>query len=839
MLDRKLSTFIEQQFPTIYREEGPFFVEFLKQYFVWLETDTTSPVYHSRKYLSDHDIDTTVDGFIVYFKEKYLKNIQLNTATNTKQLIKNSIDLYRSKGTENAISLFFDLIFSAEAEVYYPGNDVFRLSDADFAIPEYIEITSKPINRLLVGRSVTGVESRATAFVERLVRRRVKNNFIEVLYISAVTGQFQTGEIIRLTTPGNTAMSEFPAMLGSLTSLDVEDGGDGFAKGEVVNLTSRTGAQGKAIVEEIKSINGTVDFDLVHGGWGYTSNSEVRVSESVLFLKTASILSSTNSSLYGKIQNLYQPLANVQWYDNTAPFGTGDIVYNYYANGDLIGRSKIISAEYGLTNTTNYFLLSTISGDTDIDYTAATYYTEGNTASFEVQMAGHVDLTATANAIGMSSNVFIYGVGNNQSYQIGDTVYQLSTNNQIIVEAVVSDITVGVSNSYTMKVTDIQGLFLNNQILLKKSSDVTSSITHLSYEIGVRNVNNSFVSLPGNIIKDDYPESQFRAVVDRISFGSGANVSFDDDLVNTETVLLNTNYLIDHIDDDLERNWINATSYGASLNNASLMTPVLSEALQFDVADIGTIARLELENPGEGYSYPPFVEVYDPLVGPLNRMDFVIRINDSTGVFKVGERVTQAINGAKGVVKFANTTEVHIERQTYEQRWEIGVTNNHIIVGESTGFGAYATEITRDIDGIIGRNAVISTTVDSSNSAASKLKVIDSGFAFLHGDQVIFSSLDVSRSGSAWGDVTTHGIASGYYRTTSGFLSNNKYLYDGDYYQDFSYEIRSPITVSRYSDMLKNVLHVSGTKAFSAILDTQIVNCVCTVASTTVEVTSI
>src|SRR6478736_3193257 len=175
MIEQKLSTFIEQQFPSIYQEEGPFFVEFLKQYFVWLETDPTSPVYNSRKYISDHDVDTTVDSFIVFFKEKYLKNIQLNTATNTKQLIKNSIDLYRSKGTENSIRLFFDLIFSADSEVYYPGNDVFKLSDADFAIPEYIEISSRPINRLLVGRSITGVNSNATAFVERLVRRKVKN----------------------------------------------------------------------------------------------------------------------------------------------------------------------------------------------------------------------------------------------------------------------------------------------------------------------------------------------------------------------------------------------------------------------------------------------------------------------------------------------------------------------------------------------------------------------------------------------------------------------------------------------------------------------------------------
>jgi hypothetical protein len=240
---------------------------------------------------------------------------------------------------------------------------------------------------------------------------------------------------------------------------------------------------------------------------------------------------------------------------------------------------------------------------------------------------------------------------------------------------------------------------------------------------------------------------------------------------------------------------------------------------------LGTIARLQNQNPGQGYNYAPFVDVIDPLVAPLNKLDFVIRYDDATGVFQTGEEITQAVNGARGIVKFANTSEVHIRRLTFTDKWTAGNSpNTYLIVGTASGHQAYPDEVTYDIDGIAGHNAVITTKVTSSNSAVAELKITDSGFSFRNGDEVTFTSLDKVRSGSAIAEVVTTGVGSGFYKTTSGFLSTNKYLYDGDYYQDFSYEIRSPITVGRYADMLKSVLHVAGTKVFSGLVKDSLID---------------
>jgi hypothetical protein len=832
MLENIISDFIEQQFPEIYREEGPFFVKFLTEYYKWMETDPTSPVYNARAYLKDHDIDTTVDDFIIYYKEKYLKNIQINTATNTKQLIKNASSLYAAKGTENAIKLFFDLIFSADSEVYYPGTDVFRLSDAKWVVPKYLEITSTPLNRLLVGRTITGVNSNATAFVEKLVRRNVNKNYVEVLYISAITGNFQTGEIIRLSSAINENYDSNPIITGSLTELDVLDGGDGFAKGEEVTLKSITGSEGKALVSDLATITGIVSFKLEDGGWGYSVNTDVYVSDKVLQLSNVHITSTTNNSLVDKITTITQPMANVQWYNNTASFGVGNTVYNYYANGLLIGVNTIISAEYGTNATSNFFLLNTVSGNNYMDPAAPYYRTAGNTASFQVQSAGWVDNTASATTDGMSSNVYVYCIGSANTFVANDVAFQVSTNNQIYANCTVKDIAVTGLNSFTLKINGLNGLFLTNQQLYSSTTNTSVSIDYLAYDVGVHSVTGNFRDNIGNYVVNTANTSQWNGTVLRIPFGSGADTDIDPNLLYPEVVSLNTNYLRDHIDETVTSNWVNATSYGASLNTANLTNMSLANALSFTTKTLGMIPGLKNQNPGAFYSYPPFVDLVAELVAPLNLNDFVIRVSDTTGVYSPGEEVTQVVNGAKGLIKFANTSEIHVRRLTYADRWAVGNTTPYLIVGTSSGHTSYPIEVTYDIDRPAGHNAVVTTKVTSSNSTVSSLTVTNSGFSFVNGEEVEFTSLDGIRSGAALPTVNKQGFGSGYYKTTSGFLSANKYLYDGYYYQDLSYEIRSPISVERYSDMLKNVLHVLGTRVFSAIKK-RIVNVVSLNSTTT------
>lgn len=240
MLEKTISNLIQNQFPEVFRENGPDFISFVTEYYKWMET-ANNALYYSRNFPELHDIDETVDDFVIYFKEKYLKNIQFSTVASTRTMVKHSLDLYRSKGTERGLDLFFRSVYGTSSEVYYPGDDVFKLSSGKWVIPRYIEVSFSVNNRLFENKQIVGLTSGATAFCERYVRKKISSKYINIFYVSAINGNFQTGEVI--TIDGMT-MKDSPTMVGSLTSLQVFSGGESFKIGDRVTLTGGSGYQG-------------------------------------------------------------------------------------------------------------------------------------------------------------------------------------------------------------------------------------------------------------------------------------------------------------------------------------------------------------------------------------------------------------------------------------------------------------------------------------------------------------------------------------------------------------------------------------------------------------------
>src|ERR1017187_1767295 len=139
IIEPNITPFIERQFPAVYRNEDPNFIAFMKTYYEWLE-QTGHPLYYTRNFLELQDVDTTTDDILVFIKEKYLKNIHLSTQANIRAIIKHSLYIYRSKGTQRCIDLLFRLVFNEVAGFYYPKDDIFRLSDGIWLIPNYLEL---------------------------------------------------------------------------------------------------------------------------------------------------------------------------------------------------------------------------------------------------------------------------------------------------------------------------------------------------------------------------------------------------------------------------------------------------------------------------------------------------------------------------------------------------------------------------------------------------------------------------------------------------------------------------------------------------------------------------
>ncbi len=132
----------------------------------------------------------------------------------------------------------------------------------------------------------------------------------------------------------------------------------------------------------------------------------------------------------------------------------------------------------------------------------------------------------------------------------------------------------------------------------------------------------------------------------------------------------------------------------------------------------------------------------------------------------------------------------------------------------------------------MGRNVNIQTAATFGNGVLTGLTRINSGYGYVDGEQV-----DIGTSGHGIVQLKEQGVSKGYYRVKGGNVSDIKKLFDGDYYQNFSYEIISPIVKDKYDQMIQQVAHVSGTKRFGKFRHATKDRNVSEVLTTTITVT--
>jgi hypothetical protein len=263
-----ISEYIENQFPEVYREDGPNLVAFIKAYYEYLESTATSPTTLTRTMFQNRDIDETLNTFIVHFKEKYLSEFPYAKSVDNRFAIKHIMDYYRSKGTPLATKLLIRMLFNEDAEVYYPGDDVFKASDSKWHVPRYIEVSNSTRSSGFVNKQITGSRSGAKAFVEGIVSKRIQGRMIDILFLSNIQGTFRTNELV--TDDG--IYVNAPNIIGSLSSMIPILGGRNNVVGDIFNVVDDTGKQGKVRVTGVEDATGRVDFNLIDGGTGYTLN---------------------------------------------------------------------------------------------------------------------------------------------------------------------------------------------------------------------------------------------------------------------------------------------------------------------------------------------------------------------------------------------------------------------------------------------------------------------------------------------------------------------------------------------------------------------------------------
>ena len=178
----------------------------------------------------------------------------------------------------------------------------------------------------------------------------------------------------------------------------------------------------------------------------------------------------------------------------------------------------------------------------------------------------------------------------------------------------------------------------------------------------------------------------------------------------------------------------------------------------------------------------------------------------------VNTSITVSTTAVGQVKTGSNSSVLNIKRLSFENTFNVGNT----LIGISSGASATIGSVVEASSSLpIGENADISANVQVANAVVSSLSVLDSGFGYLDSENV-----SLEKSGSpfivtAQTTLSKQGIGEGYFSSTRGFSSSDKKIFDSDYYQDYSYEIQTKVPFSKYSEILKKVIHVAGTRMFA------------------------
>ena len=937
-----ISPLIETQFPSFVREDGPMFVAFVKEYYKWMES-TNNPLYHARRLLQYNDIDETLDGFLPHFQEKYLVNTPTNNITNQRELVKHSRELYHTKGTIESLRLIFNMLFGEEIDVYYPSDDILRPSDGVWKIPQYLEISISDRVNEFIGKDIIGSISGARAFVERVDRRTNKGSLVDVVFITNVRsnpstgGGFIYGELIS----NDGVVANAPQITGSLTTINIIQAGAGFTAGQDLQIVSdRQGIEGHARVVSIGNRTGEVNYRLVDGGYGYTSNTsntttygefgttDVIVSSNVLILQETVYTGA--HALFERFETVTQPLARVTFSSSNTSIPAGALVYGINATANVISAGYAITSNQTGSNGVLVLSPHTISSMA-ID---SVFYANSVTGSFNVGELVYQSNGTGNVAVGMVS------VANSTRIIVDEAVGPFQSNT--VIRGSISGAGANVSsvNTYayapgTWTSTDIVSVILastGNGGDADVLEDITATGTVVDANttaVGVYNVSvNPFIPSQKSWVYATHSGGTIKSIVNAVSTGTPGGFKIGA-IGDSEIVYLNTDFISGNNSSNLPYLGltIDDASYGLPANTSAGYSSVIGTALAKQAIAIGTITSLTERNPGLNNTSRPFVIEYQKTIAGFGKTSRInCHLTDLAGGYALGEDVTQVVpinratltianasssfvstthelikqtradsvvvygelyassptsiscyvantantfdsvspivgvfsgitanvtnantgtlnSFARGTVEsvFNNGADITIRRTSF-QDFTIGET----IYGAETG----STSTLADVMGVatsevMGLDAVVDPIAGVFDGTISTVEVVDSGILYQDGETVELTFEGHQTPAYGVARIVTNGFSQGRYVGTKGTLDSDVKIQDNDYYQEYSYEIRSGVDRARYEDAVKSVTHVAGTKMFSKYVNSTLSSAPVTFAAsaydkvTTIPLTSV
>ena len=244
-----------------------------------------NPVQTLQQLLEYADIDKTITDFLDQFRDSYLTAIPntLASGVSKRNLVKNIRDLYRAKGTRRGHELFFRLIFGETPEIFYPKDNVLKISAGEWTTATVLRIVATqgdPTN--LAGQTITqtvdvdlGAEA-STVVVESVLQFQegATTVFELILNVPSIDGTFISGATITGIDNVNADLAIAGTIQSIITGANVTDGGSFYTTNDVVTTSSLVGEKAEISIVDV-SPGSVEEVAIDNPGTGYSIGQDL------------------------------------------------------------------------------------------------------------------------------------------------------------------------------------------------------------------------------------------------------------------------------------------------------------------------------------------------------------------------------------------------------------------------------------------------------------------------------------------------------------------------------------------------------------------------------------
>ena len=636
--NNKTSFLVNTQLPEFVRRDHPLFIEFLENYYKFLEQDGEM-LYTAKRFPEFYDIDV-INADIKHdaeegeggppederyhvlqqeFYNNFIRYVPTNSLADLNLILKQSKDFYRSTGSQKSVRFLARILFNKNADIYYPQLNILKASDGKWFVEKSINIKDIAVDNVantiafsrFANTQIRGAVSNSTCVVESVNPYYDSGVLVTELKVSQVQKDFIDGEQITCTIEDEGYYKTLSANVysGIVVKTTVTEGGSGYVEGAGVpvlpsdefglvaaNGSANIGVGAQIIINKVSKghLEGKIKaVDVIFPGAGY------KVNDALLFTGGG-----------GK-----DAAANVYSVDDTETYHPA-----YYS---IVGSTIDLVANTVIQNAVGDYV------ETQAYSNLATQYS--NTSNLDIStIPGGTILNITLNKNLANSNVY---------FETGDVLFVQNTYQ-----------TITASNKYYWQLTVSPGLpggLANVSFNVFKKPNVNTivanSMAYWSYgpcgpiiACAITNPGSGYVELPTvSVLSNTYMRSLGvlgrmeiidgglnYTVGDQIEFinpygtyGIGANAQVSVVDANGSITEVNFFALPGHLPggsgyraDFLPRaNVRTSTGNGANI----MVTATIGDDAVVNAKSnvIGSIASLKIVSGGLGYEYPPIIDL--------------------------------------------------------------------------------------------------------------------------------------------------------------------------------------------------------------------------------------